>query len=42
MLILPITGFLVTLAALAVIIEDVIRIRSGNLPESYFEHRFTQ
>ncbi len=38
MLIIPITGFLITLAATAVIIEDVIHIRKGDAVKSYFEH----
>ena len=42
MLILPVCGVLVTLASVAVIIEDIMRIKTGNIPESYFEHRFNQ
>jgi hypothetical protein len=40
MLIIPIIGVLISLAGIAVIIEDAIRIKTGGLPESYFEHRF--
>jgi len=39
-LILPISGVLATLASTAVIVEDIIRIKTGNMPESCFEHRF--
>ncbi len=38
MLIIPITGFLISLAATAVIVEDVIYIKKGDMTQSYFEH----
>ena len=38
MLIIPITGFLISLAAAAVIVEDVIHLRKGDPAKSYFEH----
>ena len=42
MLIIPITGFLISLASVAVIIEDVIHLKKGDLRESYFEHHMKQ
>ena len=38
MLIIPIAGFLITIASAAVIVEDVIHIKKGDLKQSYFEH----